>query len=233
MHYSLVKEYSLMKKRIAIAGLVMSGLLLTACGDDADDTATTETVAPGGDATTTEAGGDATTTEGGADTTAGADTTGAADSTAPSDSAAAGEEGDIVAVATEAGSFNTLLAAATAAGLVETLQQPGPYTVFAPTDEAFAKLPAGVLDKLLLPENKQVLTDILLYHVVPAEVLAADVTAGDVETVQGDTIAVTTDGGVTLNGTTKVVTTDVKASNGVIHVIDSVLLPPGVDPAAL
>ena len=141
--------------------------------------------------------------------------------------------GDIVAVASEAGSFTTLVAAVEAAGLVETLQGDGPFTVFAPTDDAFAALPEGVVDALLLEENLEVLQQILTYHVVPAEVFSADVTTGDVETVEGSTIAVEVGDQVTLNGSATVVTTDVEASNGVIHVIDQVILPEGVDPAAL
>lgn len=141
--------------------------------------------------------------------------------------------GTIVDVAVGAGSFTTLVAAVEAAGLVETLQGDGPFTVFAPTDEAFAALPEGLVDALLLEENIGVLEQILLYHVVPAEVLAADVATGDVETVEGSTIAVEVGDQVTLNGSATVVTTDVMASNGVIHVIDQVILPPGVDPSAL
>lgn len=142
------------------------------------------------------------------------------------------EVGDIVAVASEAGSFSTLVAAVQAADLVETLQSDGPFTVFAPTDEAFAALPAGVLDALLLPENKSVLAKILTYHVVSGKVMAADVMTGEVATVEGQTVALSTDGGVTVNGA-NVVTADVEASNGVIHVIDAVILPPDVDPSAL
>lgn len=132
---------------------------------------------------------------------------------------------DLVAVASSAGNFNTLVTAVKAAGLVETLQGPGPFTVFAPTDEAFAKLPAGTLDELLKPENKTKLAGILTYHVVPGKVMAADVKTMQAKTVNGQalTIAVAA-GGVTVNGA-KVVATDVAASNGVIHVIDSVVLP--------
>lgn len=137
--------------------------------------------------------------------------------------------GNIVEVAVEAGDFTTLVAAIEAAGLVETLEGEGPFTVFAPTDEAFAALPAGLLDALLLEENRDVLTQILTYHVVSGEVYAADVTAGDVASVEGSPITITTEGGVTLNGTSKVILTDVKASNGVIHAIDAVILPPGLD----
>jgi uncharacterized surface protein with fasciclin (FAS1) repeats len=128
--------------------------------------------------------------------------------------------------------FSTLVAAINAAGLVETLNGEGPFTVFAPTNAAFAELPAGVLDALLLPENKDVLTQILTYHVVPGQVMAADVTDGDVATVEGQSVTLSTADGVTVNGA-KVIQADVVTSNGVIHAIDAVLLPPGVDPAAL
>jgi uncharacterized surface protein with fasciclin (FAS1) repeats len=141
--------------------------------------------------------------------------------------------GTIIDVAAGAGTFNTLAAALTAGGLVEVLQDFGPYTVFAPTDEAFASLPEGVLDALLLPENIAVLQSILTYHIVSGTVLAEDVTTGEVTTFEGSPIAVDTSAGVVLNGTVNVTATDVMASNGVIHVIDSVLLPPGVDLASL
>lgn len=138
----------------------------------------------------------------------------------------------IVDVAVGAGNFTTLVAAVTAADLVETLSGTGPFTVFAPTDEAFAALPAGVLDALLLPENKATLVKILTYHVVSGMVMAADVTDSDVATVEGQTIKLATMGGVTVNGA-KVVAADVMASNGVIHAIDAVILPPDVDVAKL
>ena len=140
--------------------------------------------------------------------------------------------GTIVDVANADGSFGTLVAAVTAADLVETLSGTGPFTVFAPTDEAFAALPAGVLDALLLPENKALLAQILTYHVVSGMVMAADVTDGDVATVEGQKIKLSTADGVTVNGAT-VVVADVMASNGVIHAIDAVILPPGVDVAKL
>jgi uncharacterized surface protein with fasciclin (FAS1) repeats len=140
--------------------------------------------------------------------------------------------GDIVEVASTTEGFSTLVAAIEAAGLVETLQGDGPFTVFAPTDDAFAALPEGLLEKLLLPENVDVLTAILTYHVVSGLVMSADVTAGDVETVEGSTITIATDAGVTVNGA-NVVTVDVTASNGVIHVIDQVIVPPTVDLASL
>jgi uncharacterized surface protein with fasciclin (FAS1) repeats len=142
------------------------------------------------------------------------------------------EPGTIVDVAAGNPDFETLVAAVTAADLVETLSGDGPFTVFAPTDDAFDALPEGLVDALLLPENKDALTSILTYHVVSGEVMAADVTAGDVATVEGSTIAITTDGGVMVNEA-NVVTTDVDASNGVIHVIDAVIVPPTVDVTAL
>ena len=141
-------------------------------------------------------------------------------------------DGDIVAVASGNPDFSTLVAALSAAGLVETLQGEGPFTVFAPTDAAFAALPEGLLEKLLLPENIAVLTAILTYHVVPGKVMSTDVTAGDVATVEGSTIAITTDMGVMVNGV-NVVAVDVAASNGVIHVIDAVIVPPTVDLSTL
>ncbi len=154
----------------------------------------------------------------------------AAATTPVTDEAAA--QGDIVAVASANPSFSTLVAAIGAAGLVETLQGPGPFTVFAPTNDAFAALPAGLVDALLLPENKDALTQILTYHVVAGKVMAADVVAGDVPTVQGTNITITTDGGVKIFDA-NVVQTDVLASNGVIHVIDQVLVPDGLDVEAL
>ena len=143
------------------------------------------------------------------------------------------EAGTIVEVATENGSFNTLVSALQAANLVDTLDGAGPYTVFAPTDEAFASLPEGVLDSLLLPENEAILTEILTYHVVPETIMAADATTGTVATVEGtDLDLVAEKGAVTVNEV-PVSTADVMASNGVIHVIDSVLIPPSVDVSAL
>lgn len=134
---------------------------------------------------------------------------------------------DIVDTAVAAGSFKTLVAAVKAAGLVETLKGAGPFTVFAPTDEAFAKLPAGTLDSLLKPENKAKLAAILTYHVVAGKVMAADVVKiKSAKSVQGGPIAVKAKGGkVTLNGTAQVVKTDIGTDNGVIHVIDTVILP--------
>ena len=132
---------------------------------------------------------------------------------------------DIVAVASGNGSFNTLVAAVKAAGLVETLQGTGPFTVFAPTDEAFAKLPKGTVEDLLKPENKAKLVAILTYHVVAGKVMAADVKTMKAKTMNGQSLDVkVTDGGVTVDNA-KVVKTDVAASNGVIHVIDTVVLP--------
>jgi uncharacterized surface protein with fasciclin (FAS1) repeats len=133
---------------------------------------------------------------------------------------------DIVDTAVGAGSFNTLVAAVQAAGLVETLKGEGPFTVFAPTDEAFAALPAGTVENLLKPENKDQLVAILTYHVVPGKVMSTDLSNGmEAATVQGANVTITTEGGVKVNGA-NVVTADVEASNGVIHVIDAVILPP-------
>ncbi len=136
------------------------------------------------------------------------------------------KEPDIVDIAASNGSFNTLVAAVTAAGLVDTLKGEGPFTVFAPTDAAFAALPAGTVDSLLLPENKDQLVSILTYHVVPGAV-TSDQLAGqhlDVATVNGAEVRVNGSNGVKVNDAT-VTTADIIASNGVIHVIDSVLLP--------
>ena len=154
-----------------------------------------------------------------------ASTNAASPSIAPSPSADAMAK-DIVETATEAGSFTTLLTAAKAAGLVETLQGDGPFTVFAPTDEAFAALPAGTLEGLLA--DKEALKKVLLYHVVPAAVTADKVVGlTSADSVEGSPIAIAVkDGTVFLNDSARVVTADVLASNGVIHVIDAVILPP-------
>ena len=134
---------------------------------------------------------------------------------------------DIVDTAVAAGQFKTLAAALTAAGLVDTLKGPGPFTVFAPTDAAFAKLPAGTVDTLLKPENKAKLTAILTYHVVAGKVMAADVVMlKEAKTVNGAMVAVKVDGGNVMINNAKVTTADIEAANGVIHVIDTVLLPP-------
>jgi uncharacterized surface protein with fasciclin (FAS1) repeats len=142
------------------------------------------------------------------------------------------EVGNIVAVAQGNEDFSTLVAAVTAAGLGEALSGEGPLTVFAPTNAAFEALPAGLLDKLLLPENKEVLAQILKYHVVAGKVMAADVASGDVETLEGSTFTIATEGGVMVN-TANVTATDVPASNGVIHVIDAVLVPASIDVSSL
>ena len=137
-----------------------------------------------------------------------------------------GMKKDIVDVAAANGSFSTLVAAVKAAGLVDTLKGDGPFTVFAPTDEAFAKLPAGTVENLLKSENKDKLTAILTYHVVSGKVMAADVVKLDsATTVQGQSVNVTTNDGSVMINNANVVKADVKASNGVIHVIDTVLLP--------
>ena len=138
----------------------------------------------------------------------------------------------IVDIAVADGRFTTLVAAVQAAGLVDTLSSDGPFTVFAPTDAAFAKLPAGTIEDLLKPENKQMLTDILLYHVVAGKVLAADVAnLTEAQTVLGKNVAVKVDGGKVFINDAEVILTDIQASNGVIHVIDTVILPPAEETA--
>jgi len=132
---------------------------------------------------------------------------------------------DLVAVAAGAGSFNTLVAAVKAAGLVETLQGKGPFTIFAPTDAAFAKLPKGTVEDLLKPENKEKLVAILTYHVVAGKVMAADVKTMKAKTVNGQSLDVKVTDGVVTVDKAKVIKTDVEASNGIIHVIDTVVLP--------
>ena len=129
---------------------------------------------------------------------------------------------DIVDTAIQAGSFKTLVTALTEAGLVQTLKGPGPFTVFAPTDAAFAKVPKAQLDALL--KDKAKLTAVLTYHVVPGKVMAADVKAGKVKTVQGSELTIATAGGVMVDNA-NVTKTDIVADNGVIHVIDSVIMP--------
>ena len=140
--------------------------------------------------------------------------------------------GTVVDVAVATPGFETLVAALTAAELVDVLANGDPFTVFAPTDDAFAALPAGVLEQLLLPSNKDALIKILTYHVVPSKVLAADVTDGPVATVEGQSVTLATMGGVTVNGA-NVVIADVLADNGVIHAIDAVILPPDVKLSSL
>lgn len=184
--------------------LAVGGLALGACSSDdskADDTTPAPeqtTIAP--------------------DTTVAPDTTPEAKET-------------IVDIAVSKPDFSTLVAAVKAAGLAETLSGPGPFTVFAPTNDAFAKLPAATLESLLKPENKDQLAGILTYHVVGAKVMAADVKPGAVKTVNGAEFTVSVEGSDVIitdgqGNKSKVVTTDVEASNGVIHVIDTVLLPP-------
>jgi uncharacterized surface protein with fasciclin (FAS1) repeats len=200
---------------LALAG----ALALSACGDD-DSDAVDATTAPAESTATEETMTEETMTE----ETMTEETM--------TDDSVMEEPGDIVTIASSTEGFSTLVAAVTAADLVETLQGEGPFTVFAPTDEAFAALPEGVLDALLLPENKETLVKILTYHVVPGAVMSTDIAPGEVATVEGQSVELATDGGVTVNGA-NVVQADVVASNGVIHVIDAVILPPDVDPAAL
>ena len=159
------------------------------------------------------------------------DTTVAAETTAAPETTMAATD-NIVEVAQANADFTTLVAAVVAADLATTLSGAGPFTVFAPTDAAFEALPAGILEKLLLPKNKAVLAKILTYHVVAGKVLSTDLTETEVATVEGSTVAITLTDGAKVNGAT-VTTADVMASNGVIHVIDKVLIPASVDVAAL
>ena len=187
----------------AIAGLVV----LSACGSDSNDsTPETTTAVEEAETVVTDAMEE--------------------EDTMTSEVAAAA--GDIVETAINAGSFGTLVAAVDAAGLVETLQSPGPFTVLAPTDDAFAALPEGLVDCLLLEENVDALTAILTYHVISGAVMSGDLTDGDVPTVQGENVTVELTDGVAFNNAT-VVQAGVTASNGVIHAIDAVLVPPSID----
>src|SRR5450432_1190783 len=141
-------------------------------------------------------------------------------------SAGSMDKKNIVDTAVAAGNFKTLAAALKAAGLVDTLKGPGPFTVFAPTDEAFAKLPAGTVDELLKPENKEKLAAILTYHVVAGKVTAAQVMKiNSAKTVNGASVAISVNGGTVMVDGAKVIKADIMCSNGVIHVIDSVLMP--------
>jgi uncharacterized surface protein with fasciclin (FAS1) repeats len=141
--------------------------------------------------------------------------------------AGAGMKKDIVDTAVEAGDFNTLVAAVEAAGLVETLKGDGPFTVFAPTDAAFAKLPDGTVENLLKPENRDQLVAILTYHVVPGKVMSADIAgkAMEAETVEGDALSIDATGSSVMIDEATVTAVDIEASNGVIHVIDTVVIP--------
>lgn len=151
---------------------------------------------------------------------------GGAESGSPTSPAGSKASSDIVDTAVGAGSFKTLVAAVQAAGLAETLKGPGPFTVFAPTDEAFAKLPPGTVEDLLKPENKEKLAKILTYHVVAGKVMAADAAKlTSAKTVNGKELTVKAEGGGVKIDSASVVKTDIECSNGVIHVIDAVVLP--------
>ena len=151
----------------------------------------------------------------------------------PATTAAPAPTADLLATATAAGQFTTLGKAIEAAGLTDTLKGPGPFTVFAPTDEAFAKLPPGVLDALLKPENKNILAKVLTYHIVPGKVGSGDVKDGPVTTVEGSTLDAAHAGTTLAVNTANVTKGDIESSNGLIHVIDAVLLPPDVDIQAI
>ena len=193
--------------RLAFLAPVTAALLLAACSSD---------------------GGDSSNTSGAAATEAAPIS---ASTASPIPSSPAASTGTIVDVAASNPDFTTLVTAVKAAGLAETLAGPGPFTVFAPTNEAFAKVPKDVLDKLLA--NKEALTKVLTYHVLAGEVKAADVMPGDVRSVEGSTATIADAGGQLKVNDATIVATDVMASNGVIHVIDSVILPPDVDVNAL
>ena len=198
----------IMRRTTLVAVAAAAALTLAACSSSSEETATSEATA----AATEEAAEETEMTEEMEEAPAGA--------------------GTIVDIASTTDGFSTVVAAIQAAGLTETLAGEGPFTVFAPTDDAFASLPEGLVDALLLPENKDVLTKILTYHVVPGAVMAADVTDGEVATVEGQNVTLSTADGVKINDAT-VVQADIVADNGVIHVIDAVIVPPDVDPAAL
>ncbi|MFT4656145.1 MAG: transforming growth factor-beta-induced protein [Candidatus Aldehydirespiratoraceae bacterium] len=198
-----MKHTNVGKSRRLVAGLAVGALAFTACASDSNDAE------------------DSVVTE---------DTVAAEVEEAIEEAAALGT---IVDVAVGAGSFETLVAAVGAADLVDTLTSAGPFTVFAPTDEAFAALPDGLVDALLLPENKDALVSILTYHVIGAEVPSSDVAPGDVETVQGEAITISAEGDALKVNEATIIAVDVQADNGVIHVIDQVLVPPSIDAAAL
>ena len=170
----------------------------------------------------------------GSDDSAESEATGAATASASASKSATAETASENVVAVIAGNADTttLATAVEAAGLVETLEGEGPFTVFAPNNDAFAALPAGVLDKLIQPANQAALVQILTYHVVPGNVPSTEVKDGTVTTVEGQDLTLDTSDGVKVNDA-KVTKADLKASNGVVHVIDTVLLPPGFDPATL
>jgi uncharacterized surface protein with fasciclin (FAS1) repeats len=189
--------------RLAAVAAVTGLVVLSACGSDSND----------------------------ADDATPATTEAPAATEAPAEDGDA-EAGTIVDVAVANGSFNTLVAAVTAADLAGALSADGPLTVFAPTDDAFAALPEGLVDCLLLEENVDALTAILTYHVVDGQVMSTDLTDGPVPTLQGEEVTVDLTDGVVLNDSVNVVIADVEASNGVIHAIDGVLVPPSIDVAA-
>jgi uncharacterized surface protein with fasciclin (FAS1) repeats len=198
------KDISTMRKsstRLTAVAAVAGLVVLSACGSDSNDA---------DDATpdTTEA---------------------PAATDAPAEGGEAEEPGTIVDVAVANGSFETLVAAVTAADLAGALSADGPLTVFAPTDDAFAALPEGLVDCLLLEENVDALTAILTYHVVDGQVMSTDLTDGPVPTLQGEEVTVDLTDGVVLNDSANVAIADVEASNGVIHAIDGVLVPPSID----
>ncbi len=191
--------------RLAAVAAITGLVVLSACGSDSNDSTPEEEV----QTEVTDAVAD--------------------EESATSEVAAAA--GNIVETAINAGSFGTLVAAVQAADLVDTLSSPGPFTVLAPTDDAFAALPDGLVDCLLLEENVDALSAILTYHVISGAVTSGDLADGDVPTVQGENVTVDLTDGVMFNNAT-VIQADVTASNGVVHAIDAVLVPPTIDVAA-
>jgi uncharacterized surface protein with fasciclin (FAS1) repeats len=204
-------KFKLMSKRL-LAGVLTAGSLfaVAACAPSEDPAA----IAPTTDAPTA--------TEGYAE-----DTATTPDATEPG-AAAVGEGDTIIDVAASDQSFSTLAQAVEAAGLTETLSQPGPYTLFAPTNEAFDALPEGTVEQLLQPENRDLLTQLLTYHVVPTEVTSEQITAGDVTTVEGSPLTIQVDEAASqvMVNNAMVVQPDIQASNGVIHAIDQIVVPP-------
>lgn len=214
------------KKLLILLATVSSVAALGACSQPSATNTTeteqaTETTAPTAEVTPAAPTATSPTPATGAVATDNTDTT----ATLTSD-----ESETVVGIASESPSFSTFTAAVEAAGLADTLSGQGPYTVFAPTDEAFAALPPGTLDELLKPENQQTLAAILQYHVIPAKVASAEIQPGEVATVEGDAVnlQVATDTQTVMVNNAKVVQPDILGSNGVIHVIDQVMLPPDV-----
>ncbi|VXD20393.1 Transforming growth factor induced protein [Planktothrix serta PCC 8927] len=217
------------KKFLTLLATVSSVAVLAACGQPTATNTTPEQPATEQAAGTPESTTSTTTASPGADTTASTATTTpavASENTGTDAALVSNESETVVQIANSNPSFSTFTKAVEAAGLTETLSGAGNYTVFAPTDEAFAALPAGTLEELMKPENKEKLAKILQYHILPNKVAAAEIQPGEVATVEGDPVNLeVAEGKVTVNGA-EVIQPDINASNGVIHVIKVVILPP-------